>query len=175
METVVVAALVIAVVLFGMLTLAQGYLSAQSEILESWRAMNERALERTRTGLRPVGGAMGATGDVVELTVRNDGSVRLADFARWDVVLEYMGPTARMARWYPYVDAPDPGLDQWTVAGIYLDAAAGQPEVYNPGILDPGEEMVIRVKVSPPVKVGSSNMAIIGTPSGVSTSVFFAS
>ncbi|HOG45593.1 MAG TPA: hypothetical protein PLJ35_10200 [Anaerolineae bacterium] len=115
METVVAAALIIILVLLSMLTLTYACISAQTGLLESWRAMDERALERSRTSLSPVGAGMEATGDVVTITLKNDGSVKLSDLRQWDVVLEYVTPTGRMAGWYPYAQAADPGQNQWAL------------------------------------------------------------
>ena len=66
-----------------------------------------------------------------------------------------------------------PGLDQWTVAGIYLDAASAIGEIYDPGIVNPGETMVVRARLQPPVKVGSTNLVTIVTGAGISTTTVF--
>ena len=42
-----------------------------------------------------------------------------------------------------YTENASPAADQWAIEGIYVDAEASVSEVLSPGILDPGEEMVI--------------------------------
>lgn len=172
MDTAVVALIIIALVLFGMLTLAQGYLSAQDKLQGAWRAMEDRDLERSRTSLALVSQSV-LGGNVVEIVARNDGKERLADYPQWDVILEYDAATARLARWYPYVTALDSGANEWTVAGIYLDAANAVPEAYEPGILDPGEELVIRIRISPPMVGGTETLVTVATPNGVSVTTAF--
>jgi hypothetical protein len=174
METALATLIIVAVVLFGALTLAHTYLSVQDQILESWHAMVERTDERSRTSLLPVGAEAVGAGDVVEITIRNDGNVKLADFTRWDVIVEHSAAGAHRVAWYPYGGTTGPADNQWTVMGIYRDALRGMPEAYEPGILNPGEEVVIQVRVSPPVMEGSTNVATVSTPSGISASAVFA-
>ncbi len=173
METVVAALIIIALVLFGMLTLAHGYLSAQDQILESWQAMEARVGEQSRTSLLPVRAEALGVGDVVEITVRNDGHTKLADYQQWDVILQYDAASSRVTEWCPYAGAAEPAPNQWTVTGIYLDAQRDIAEVYEPGILNPGEEMVIRARISPPVMEGTTNVASIATPNGITASTVF--
>ncbi|MFA4835256.1 MAG: hypothetical protein WC749_04205 [Dehalococcoidia bacterium] len=63
--------------------------------------------------------------------------------------------------------------NQWNVEGIYLDAGASDPELFDPGIFDPDEEMVIQMKVDPAVQAGSTNLVTVSTPNGVSASAIF--
>ena len=133
----------------------------------------QRVEERSRTRIVPVAARLLNGDDTVEITVRNDGNEKLADFARWDVVLQYDAATGGLARWYPYVEAVEPGSNQWTVAGLYLDAANAIPEALEPGILNPGEEMVIRVRISPPASDGTTCIGTVATPNGMSTTMAF--
>lgn len=167
METAVAALIIITVILFGVLTLGHGYLSAQEGMMQSWRAMEAHSGQRARTAVHIQAAVVSAGGDTVQVSVRNDGSTKLADFPLWDVVLEYSSPSAPVARWYPYATAGAPGANQWAVQGIYQDAGHTLVEAYNPGILDPGEEMVISIRVSPPVAAGSALAAAVCTPNGV--------
>ncbi len=169
MEQAVTALIILTLVLFAALSLAQAWLSTQQGIAVSWQAMQERVGERARTSVVPISGTIAS--DVVDVTVKNDGHVRLADFAHWDVLLQYDTAAGRSVEWYPYVKASAPGPGQWTVMGIYQDAARAIPEAIEPGILDPGEEMVIQIKTAQPVKAGTTSIATIATPNGVSISI----
>jgi len=173
-ETIIVSLIVMSIILFGALTISQSYLSSQDAILASWREMEERTGERARTDLSPIGAETRSEGTIVEATLSNEGDTKLADFDQWDVIVQYYTTGGDYnIRWLPYTEAAEPGDNQWTVVGIYLDAAAATPEVYEPGILNPGEEIVIRMGVSPPVGVGTTNLATIATPNGISASVIF--
>ena len=71
--------------------------------------------------------------------------------------------------WLPYT-AGSPNDLQWTVSGIYMDADTLTPEVFEPGILNPDEEMVIQAKISPSVAMTTTNLITIDTPNGISAS-----
>jgi hypothetical protein len=45
--------------------------------------------------------------------------------------------------------------------------------VFEPGILNPGEEMTIQAKVSPTVGAGTTNWATVATPNGISLTAYF--
>ncbi|MDD5093382.1 MAG: hypothetical protein PHV74_03245 [Dehalococcoidia bacterium] len=67
-----------------------------------------------------------------------------------------------------------PGNYEWTSRGIYLNAGASEPEMLEPGILNPGEEMIIQLQVIPAIGANTTNQVIISAPNGVSTSAIFA-
>lgn len=174
MESAVATLIIVTVLLFGALTMAHTFLSMQDELLQSWRAMEERVGERAATGLAVVRGEVVGMGEAVEVTLRNDGRVRLADYARWDVIVQHDAPAAQHLAWYPHADAAAPGEACWTVVGLYRDAALGAAEVFEPGILNPGEEIVIRISISPAVAAGSTAVAVVATPNGVSAATAIA-
>ncbi|MBI5034474.1 MAG: hypothetical protein HZB51_28460 [Chloroflexi bacterium] len=168
METVISALIVIALLVLTVMGLAQASLSAQATIAQSSSAMQERIGEQARTGITPLSAQaapLGAPGTTVQLTLKNSGSLKLSDFSKWDVILQYSDGASNQVKWFP-------GSDSWSSA-IYLSAATLTPEVYEPGILNPSEEMIATLTVSPAVGVGTTNLAVISTPNGiVATTVF---
>jgi len=124
--------------------------------------------ERARTDLSPVDAQTTDGGAYVEVTLRNDGDTRLADFDQWDVILEYDGSDAlHYIEWCPYVE---PGLfglwqNKWT---HYFSS-----DVFDPDILNPGEEVMIRISVDPLVKGNTTKQATIATPNGITASTVF--
>jgi hypothetical protein len=156
METIIPALIVIALLLLVTFTIAERSLASQEAVSGSWREMQERAEERARTDLAPVGAKTTSAGSVVSITLRNDGDIKLADFDQWDVILQYGGN----AEWYPYGS----GAEYWTKT---ID------EAFEPGILNPGEEMTIWVWVDPSVGSPTTNLATIVTPNGITASTVF--
>jgi hypothetical protein len=174
METALAALIILTVVLYGAVTVIHDYLSAQDAIMTSWREMEERLGERARTDISPLGAETQSAGAIVEVILRNEGDTKLADFDQWDVIVQYYRASGQyLINWLPYTEVESPGDNEWTVAGIYLSASEATPEVYEPGILNPGEEMVIRMKVKPPVGPATTNLATIATPNGVSATAVF--
>jgi hypothetical protein len=165
METAIPAIIIIGLLVLATLTLTEQSLSSQDAVSKSWREMQERLEERASTDLSPVEAQTINAGATVELTLRNDGDTKLTDFDRWDVILQY-GSGSGNAEWYPYGS----GSNEWDVQGIYLDASKSTPEAFDPDILNPGEEMVIWVWVSPPV---GTHWATVATPNGITASTVF--
>lgn len=173
METVLTAFIVITLLLFIGLTLFQGFLEAQDDMQVSWQEMEDRLEQRSRTTLTPLNAESKSSGSVIELTLRNDGTTKLADFAEWDVIVQhYSASSAYYVDWMPYVEY-EPTGSEWTVVGIYMDTAVSQPEVFDPGILNPGEEILLRIRVMPPVGPSTINLATISTNNGIAVPMVF--
>ncbi|MFZ5917728.1 MAG: hypothetical protein ACOYZ7_12385 [Chloroflexota bacterium] len=170
METTLTGLIVIMLLLLVVLTLAHAFLSVQSAALDSWRDTEARLTEQARTDLLSLGGQTLAGGALVEIGLQNSGSVKLADFDRWDVIVQYQDSLGgHHVDWLPYSQAGD----RWTVKGIYLDASQGTAEFFEPNILNGGEELVIQMTLSSWVGSGTTNLATVVTPNGIGVSTVF--
>ena len=163
METAITALIILTVVLFGALTLAQVYLSSQDAILESWREMEERLGERARTDISPVG-ATTINANKVEVTLENEGSTKLADFDEWDVIVQYdtIGGGHEI-KWLSYVEGV-PSSDQWS---------EDIGEIFEPGIFNPEEAMTITIGLTIQIGQLTTNTVTIATPNGISDTAVF--
>jgi len=163
MESALVSLICIALILMGIVTMARGSFSAMDIISGSWKEAQAQTREISQTGLSVVGTLVSPEdkGSRVEITIRNGGGVPLADFDRWDVIIHYQeGDVA----WLPYNESPG-----WTGGGIFF---GDSPEVFEPNILNPGEEMVLILDINP-VSKDSTNQVTIVTANGVGTAVMF--
>jgi archaellum component FlaF (FlaF/FlaG flagellin family) len=149
METAIPALIIIALLLLASVTLADQLLSSHQAAAESWRDMEERELDRSRTEISILD-AYASMDTQVLIEVSNDGQTKLADFEQWDVILR----KSSTADWYAYGD--------WT------EQIA---ETVEPGILNPGETMTVRLTVE--TGVGSDNLVVVTTPNGISASQVF--
>ena len=166
METVITAVIVISLLVLLIFGVSQNLTTSQAVVSDSSRVMQERLSERARTGLTPSGATVAALGDVVSVTLKNTGSTKLSDFQQWDVILQYTGADdSSQVKWYAYPT-------QWT-APIYQSISPNVAEVIQPGILDPGEYVTVQVTVSPAVKVGTTNLAMIAAPNGIGATMVF--
>jgi archaeal flagellar protein FlaF len=172
METVISALIVIALLILAIVGLSQVSISSQASIAESAGLMQERTGDRARTNITLLGAqtaVLDETTDAVRVTLKNSGSTKLSDLDQWDVVLQYTdGVDNPAVKWYPTGD----GANQWSAA-IFSNASSQTPEVIEPGILNPGEEMAITIKVSPAVGADTTNLAVIATPNGITASTVF--
>ena len=166
METAITVLIIVGVLIVGILGLVQTAISTQSTVSQSTYVMQSRLEDQTRTSLMPLSAtADPVLGNWVDVTLRNTGASKLANFEKWDVILQYtdaFGVTR--IQWYPY-------LTSWSKQ-IYQTAPT-VPEVFDPGIFNPGEEMTIRVNVVVAIQNGSTNLATIATPSGITASSMF--
>ncbi len=175
MDSALVSLILITLVLFGVLTLSDSYFATQDAMLIATEVRTAFTEERARTAFALVQAETLAAGSLVEVTITNIGTTKLADFKQWDLMLQYYTATGTyLTEWYPYVAGTMPGANQWSVVGIYMNAAAATAEAYEPAILNPGEELLIRIRLSPPVGAGTTNVATFGVANGVTLSAIFA-
>jgi hypothetical protein len=163
METALAVLIILTAVLHGTLTIAHDFLSAQDTIMESWREMEERLGERARTRISVDEPAtVDLLGYTVVVTLANEGSTKLADFDRWDVIAQYdvdNDGDHDIVEWLSYSEGD-----------CYWSKDIG--ESFEPDILNPGEVMTITIHVSS--EISTTGQAIIGTPNGITTSKGFA-
>jgi hypothetical protein len=174
MENVLVALVIIFLVLFAALTLGNAIFSTQDMLNASQAETETRLQEQSRTQLALVDVKTHA-GTQAEITLRNTGSVKLADFDQWDVIVQYFddaAPAGYHIDWLPYT-ATLVGADQWTVQGIYSDVTIDAPEVYEPHIFNPGEQAVLDVRLSPPIAAGTYAQLVITAPNGATATTIF--
>ena len=161
------------IILVGTLTLAQSTLSSVDTTSASWLQAEDRMGEIRRTALTLVVVSVQPGGTLVDITLGNQGEVALNDFPRWDVVIQYTGSDNNYyIKRLPYT-AGALGNNQWTVTGIFLDAQTSDPEIFDPGILNPDEEVVLQIKLNPAVKALSTNLVSVVTPNGIVSQINF--
>jgi hypothetical protein len=181
MESAISSIILFTVGIFAAMTISHTFLETQDRLWVSEQSRQEDILERERTNLEITGAETQSSGAIVRVKVRNSGQTKLADFDRWDVIVQYYTPPPPLfeddpniykVEWLPY-SAGNPDDMEWTVSGIYVDADTLTPEVFEPGILNPDEEMVIQAQVAPSVAMTTTNLITINTQNGISASAHF--
>jgi hypothetical protein len=173
MSNVVVTLFVVALLLVAVMTWSQASFGSLDSGAQSWKEMADTATEVARTDIEVTDAR--EQGAFVDVCVRNCGEIHLAEFADWDVIAHnYDGTGAYHISRLTYTGNSAPADGQWTVAGIYTDDTLAQEEVFEPGILDPGEVMLIRLRLSPGAGSGTTNWVIVSTYNGVVASAQFA-
>jgi hypothetical protein len=172
METIIVSTICIVLVVFGGMTMAQGFFSSVDSSTLGWDTMETRDEAIMRTELSVVSTTM-PTASRLEITLRNDGQTKLRDFADWDIIVQYYDDGGiYYVKWLPYTSGT-PGNNQWTVEGIYQDAGSATAEAFESGILNPGEELVIRAELNPAVGASTTNLVVTSTSNGISATTTF--
>lgn len=175
MESAIVALVCIALMVFAAQVVSEGALSTTNESVEAWNVMHAAMHYTAQTRIAGVSGET-PDGVTVDVVFGNTGETKIEDYDMWDVFLTYQDTgsnlwTTRMA----YESAGAGSLDdnEWAVEGVYRDESAGEAEGWDPLILNPDEEIKIRMQVNPTVKSGSPALATVSTPAGVTASVTF--
>jgi hypothetical protein len=166
MENGIPALIIAAILMLATVFLARSGFLGMDAVGQDLRESENRYADRSRTGLAVTSTSIDGPGANVTFVVRNDGQTPIADFERMDVVLQYFGETGtRFDKWIAYT----PGAlasDTWTT-GAFTD------DLFEPGILNPGESVEILARVNPVVGAGSTNWAVIGSDRGVTVQTYF--
>jgi hypothetical protein len=168
METAIISIICIGLVVFGGMTMSRGFITSVDASTTSLEEVGQRNEIILRTELSPVSTAMPAA-DTLEVVLENTGQVRLAEFDKWDFIVNYRDAEgANHVAWLPY--AAVPAANEWNVSWIHL---GGAPEVFEPNVLNPGEQIMLKVVLDPAPGPGTTNMVVVATPNGVTASTYF--
>ncbi len=163
MENLVITLACISLILFGAANVIMVSLNSVDTFSQSWSNILKLASERSLTKITATSAESNTQGDLVTVKLLNEGNTSLCQFVRWDVFLRYGdGDTVRL----PYGQT----APSWSISSISFQ---GLPETLQPGILDPGEETNIVLRLSTPVSENTTNMVTVSTHNGVTTRILF--
>lgn len=165
METIFVSIVSIALILISSITMTASSIRSTNKLADSIKQMESRTLEIRRTDISAAPPAS-YTGGSINLTIVNEGQISFAEFSDWDVIIQFQD--GRVA-YLPYSETNPPGDNQWAVAGIYR--IGGLPEVFDVGILDPGEQMTLSIIADPELQVDEACRVTVSTHNGVQAQV----
>ncbi len=172
MSNAIVTLFVVALMLAAVLSWSQASVGSMDSAAESWKQMVETAREVSRTDIAVID--VQKQGAYREVFVQNCGEVHLAQFSKWDVIVHYYdAPGNYHISRLSYTEDVSPGDNEWAVVTIYSDDSLSQEEGCEPGILNPGEVMLLRSKLTPAAGASTSNWVIVSSDNGVSASAQF--
>ena len=172
MSNAIVALVVIALMLVASLTWSQAAFTSLDSASQSFQQTTKTTQEVARTDIEIVN--VQKQGGFVEVSVLNSGKVHLAQFVDWDVLVQYYDATGDYhVSQLSYTENSTPGDNQWAVVNIYTDASLEQEEVFEPGILDPGEVVLLRLNLTPSLGTGTTNLVTVSSANGVVTPAQF--
>lgn len=108
------------------------------------------------------------TGDIL-VSLQNTGSTKIGDFTYMDVIVTCQNESGIMkTAWIPYQEGEILPENRWTKLTIV-------PDLINPGVFDPGEEMHLQVRLDPSHPPGNSsvNWILVAAPNGARASRYF--
>ena len=169
METAIVSIICIALVVFGGMTMSRGFMTSVDASTAGLQQVGQQNETILRTELAPISASLSGN-NTLEVVLENTGQTRLASFDKWDFFIQYFDGTGTYhVAWLPYT-AGALGDNEWTVAWIRL---GGATEVFEPNVLNPKEQIMLRAQLNPAAGAGTTNMVTVATPSGVTASTYF--
>jgi archaellum component FlaF (FlaF/FlaG flagellin family) len=172
METAFVSIICVALMVIGGMTMSQGFLSSVDSTTNNIQTLSQRDEEIMRTNIAILEATQSAA-DTLKVTIKNNGQTKLADFERWDMIVHTEDGSSQIhVAWLPY-DESGPDANEWNVRGIYLDSGGAIPEAFEPGIINPDEEVVFVYQLDPPVGEETVNLVSVSTPNGITVSKTF--
>jgi hypothetical protein len=162
MTTTVVCIICIAMIVVGCMTLSNGILTSADTAALSAQQLSVREGEMMRTALTGVSASLPAP-DTLQAVIGNSGQTKLASFNKWDFIVQYFDVADNYyVNWLPYHQGVL-GNNEWQESGIYYN---GQPEAFEPGILNPQEQLALEALLSPAAGYRAIKMTV-STPNGV--------
>jgi archaellum component FlaF (FlaF/FlaG flagellin family) len=167
MEHAIPALILAALIVVGGVTLAGVTNSSLDNAGQSWRDIEALSEERLGTDLTVVSTEVTGGGADVTVVLSNRGRTSIQRPSLMDLIINYDGTDdERYVLWLPYTDSNPPGDNKWTVDSISGD-------YHNPGIFDGGEQMTIKIHLSPVTKDGPNRWLVLATEAGIAYSIYF--
>ena len=108
----------------------------------------------------------------VDVTILNTGNVDYGNFDEWHITVEYRSESSGLEiKRLSYSDATSD--NRWMLRAIYEDAASALQEVVDPNVLNPREEMVVRLRLNPAAKEDTRGRVVVTPPVGEPATIFF--
>jgi hypothetical protein len=164
METSIPAVIVSAILMVSAMVLARSGYQSVDQMGQLWKQLEVRSSEQVHTQLAITN--VTSNSPHVDVDLLNEGSTALADYGRMDVLVQYTtGGGAPVLAWIPYTNGAL-AQNTWAIQGITNDA-------FEPGILNPGETLRMRIWLDPSAGVGTTNRLVIATDLGITVSTAF--
>lgn len=174
MSNLIVALFAVIIILAAMAGFATSSVNSQDKITVSVKSARDIAGDISRTEMSSLGATV-TSNTRLDFTVKNDGQSQLRKVSDWDVIVWYEGASGAglQIERLTYTTSATPSAGEWTLTGIYEDAGASDPEVYQPGIVNPSEEFIVRAELGPAVATSSSNTVTLAVEQGISITETF--
>lgn len=176
MTNAITALLAVAVLLWGVGTFTQTIVSQTNRSVAAWQQSEQSMLARRDTDIKVdwVNATSSSATSSISVLIDNTGTQSLSQFSSWDFIFRYFDQSNQLhVAYVTYTDSSTLANNQWNMQGIYQNEATGTREVIQPGIFDPGEQMLVDVQLSTSISTNKVNAVAIATTSGMTTLTAF--
>jgi hypothetical protein len=175
MSAAVPAVLAFAITFGAMFIVLGNVLGAQTTGAQGFMSQHELAFRAAHSDIRlvTVTATDAGTSTDVYVTVTNAGKLSYATLQDWEVIASYIGaaPNNLTAKRVPH--SASVATNKWNPETFYLDSSASQAEVIEKGVLNPLEELRLRIRLNPESKQNQTGMVVISPPWGGPVTAFF--
>ena len=166
MSNAIITLFVVAILMVAILSFTEISLNTLDSGAQSWKQTVDTAEEVLRTDIDVLGA--NNTAPYIEVLVQNSGKIRIGEFSKWDVIVQYYGGNSTYSiSSLTYTENTSPSNDQWTVATIYSNDSQSAEEAYEPGIVNPGEVMLMNLNLASTPQGNLTNWVTVSSPNGV--------
>ncbi len=165
--SIIAAMISVATILLASYVCSKGGFYMADVLADSVIEMQENKNEMVKTEIEITGVSTDSVDILVSL--QNTGSTKIGDFTYMDVIVTYQNESGSIKTvWIPYQESEILAKNRWTKVDI-------APDLINPGIFDPGEEMEVQVRLdsSDPIGNTSVNWLLVTAPNGAKASRYF--
>jgi hypothetical protein len=156
-----------ALLLVASAVLTHANVQAHDQLSQSFRDMEARLGYRAQSQMDVVASSLDPELDTLSVSLFNAGQTRLSAYQMMDVIVIYETAAGRVTKWLPFSDGALVA-DTWDLQAI-------QDDLFEPGLLNPGETAEIVVELAEPALAGQVNRIVIVSDAGVVTSTPFTS
>lgn len=163
--SIIAAMISVATILLASYVCSKGGFYMADVLSDSVIEMQENKNEMLKTEIE-VTDAFTIDTENILVYLQNTGSTKIGDFTYMDVIVTYQNESGDMKTvWIPYQEDEIPSNNRWTKMEIV-------PDLINPGVFDPGEEMklLVRLDSSDPIGNSSENWLLVAAPNGIKAS-----
>ena len=154
MSNAIVSLILVALMLFAGMTFSKTAINAFDDMTTSWQEAETTRLEAFRSSIEVVEKVVSPEG--VNLYMKNSGQLSIEDYQDWDVIVQYYGDGGvYYIRHLTYTVSGSPADNQWVFNNIYCNEELLIGEVFQPGILDPGEIGLLQLDLAPAAGAGT--------------------
>lgn len=165
--SIIAAMISVATILLASYVCSKGGFYMADVLADSVIEMQENKNDMAKTEIE----IKGVSTDSVDILValQNAGSTKIGDFTYMDVIVTYQNESGNIKTvWITYQESEILAKNRWTKVDIV-------PDLINPGVFDPGEEMEVQVRLdsSDPIGNSSVNWLLVAAPNGAKASRYF--
>ncbi len=159
LSNIILGLIVTGLILITATALFSAGLRGANVIGTSFDSSTDRDYQQSRTWLTgptplPTPGylSLSAYPQPFDITFTNTGEEDISsDFPDWDIIWELRTASGLQINRLAYTSST-PAANEWAISGIYQDADSLTSEVFDPGVINKGEDLIISINPDPAVE-----------------------